>query len=84
MGMFRLLFRMFRLFSMIYTVFRGSRSARLIWLVTVLWRILRRRDGVLQPPRVVFTFVGPHEEKIYRRRGWRRIASGDGQRQPLE
>ncbi|MFB5191617.1 hypothetical protein [Alicyclobacillus fastidiosus] len=79
MGMFRLVFRAFRLISILYTVFRASRSTRAIWLASTLWRIFHRRSGVVQRPKVVFTFVGPHDDRIYRRRGWRRVSRGDEQ-----
>ncbi|GMA61855.1 hypothetical protein NZD89_19240 [Alicyclobacillus fastidiosus] len=78
MGIFRLFFRTFRLLSMLYMVFRASRLTRAIWLVSTLWRIFRRRSGAIQRPKVVFTFVGPRDETIYRRRGWRRISKGEG------
>ncbi|WP_067620714.1 hypothetical protein [Alicyclobacillus acidiphilus] len=69
----RILFRLFRFLSIGFTIWRASRATRAFYIGSMLWKYFRRRS-VTTPPRVVFTFVDPHTDAIYRRRGWRRIA----------
>ncbi|WAH35545.1 hypothetical protein [Alicyclobacillus dauci] len=73
MRTFRVIYQLFKWFSMGYTMWRGTKFTRVLWLAGIIWRALRRQPAPKRPPRVTFTFVGPHQEEIYRRRGWRKI-----------
>lgn len=73
MRIFRVGFRLFKILSMMYAVWRGSRMTRLVWLVSLVWRIIRRKPWSMVRPRVVFTFVNAKDGRIYHRRGWRKI-----------
>ncbi|GMA58767.1 hypothetical protein C7445_106104 [Alicyclobacillus sacchari] len=74
----RTMFRLFRTFSMLYTLWRGSRATQLLYIGSMVWRFFRGQKVRPRPPRVVVTFVDPHTDAIYKRRGWRRIERRPG------
>ncbi|MFD1677334.1 hypothetical protein [Alicyclobacillus fodiniaquatilis] len=73
MGIVRLIYRTFKLFSLFYTLWQTTRVTRLFFVVRMLIRLFRKRSARRKRPKMAFTFVGANHTEIYRRRGWRRI-----------
>ncbi len=74
MRIMRLIFRIIRLVSVIYTLWRAYQKGKRFILITGLWRLLRRKPvlGIKKPELV---FVDSTDPRIYRRRGWRKYSS---------
>lgn len=75
MRLLRIVYIIFKAVSMLYTLWRGTRATRIVWLVTFIWRLIRRKPSLLRRPRVLYTFVGADDERVYRRQGLRKIES---------
>lgn len=69
----RVMYRLFRLFSMVYAVWRGSRVTRAVTLASWIWRILRREPKTTTRPRIMIS-LDPNSSALFRRRGWRQIS----------
>jgi hypothetical protein len=70
----KMMYRLFQVFSMVYTLWRALQRGRWWAVGFALWKMLRNR-GVDRDAKCVadITFVNAGEPAIYRRRGIRRI-----------